>query len=383
MELIKKISLLLVFITLLEICFTSCKGVRVAQPICAGSSIVMYGDSKSTYKIKGTSLKSKDGEFIFDDYFVDENGTPYQITKGGKVVSTVKLSKKSEKYNPEVFEFNLDEYSEPGITITGDMNYVRIYSTDSSKVHDITIIVDYDRTSCCDVVFENVNIQTSEYISVLTNYSTYGLNIEFKGNNYFKSGTLENLEKYYEALTAYHYVNGVYQAVSPLSYGGWYFETKAVLVYLDTIKGKGTPYDNFNSASKEMTAMIKQGLQGLDTLLNNQKGLDGYDGMPTFNSIGSIYMYGSGSATIIGGDGTDGTNAYSGIIGSNNAIGGNGGDAGFAVVADVFIHHMEGNLSLRSGATGIGGKGSGPNAQNGSNGKVGFAYKSTYNYFFR
>ena len=356
----KRIIAIGVVLALCLCLLTSCYPTkRVVQPISAGSSVLMYGAMNETYKIKELDLVSENGAFFFEDYYVSDQGRSYEITKGSKVVASVCLASKSETYNQQVYEFNLDTYKEFGITITSEMDYVRIVSSSPDIVHDLVIIVDYERTKPCDIEFVNVNIQTSQYISVLTNYSLQPMNLKFTGENYFKAGMLTNVEEYYNALKQSEVGTALVQAATPLAYSGKYFQKRAIKVYLNTLIGNGTFEENFFSTTKDLVDIIDKGLTGLDTLLNNRKGEDGFDGMATVVSFAPVYLYGEGKVTIIGGNGTNGEDARAGFVGSNDVSGGKGGDAGLAITAKVLVEYVGGGAFFSAGHAGSGGEGAG------------------------
>lgn len=140
--------------------------------------------------------------------------------------------------------------------------------------------------------------------------------------------------------------------------------------------------ENFLAATKEMTSILQAGLNGLESLVNNQNGADGFDGMHAISSLGPIYLYGDGSVKIVGGNGVDGADARHGLVGSNAAKGGKGGDAGCAIVADLLIENVGGGAVLRSGTPGKGGAGAGESGSNGSRGSSD-NYRCTFYYFKR
>jgi hypothetical protein len=382
--LVKIIALILVACSLP---LTACsKPKRVAKVHSAGSSVWVYGIEEKQFKIKDLKAETNDGLFYLEDYYVSEEGELYEITnKRGKTVASVLLAKKSETYNPTVYEFNLDEHTEKGIVITGEMDYVKIYSNDPSTPHDITILVDYERTKPCDIEFSNVNIQTTNYVSVLQNLSSYDLNIKLEGSNYFKSGDLPDLiDEYYVALHALDLSqDALHVALTTLAFAGLYYEARSVQVYLDTIRGKGTAEENFFSATKDMTTLVKFGLDSFESFVSNKKVENGFDGMSTFSSIGGIYFYGSGSATILGGNGTDGIDARPGVIGVNSVKGGDGGDGGSAIVANVLITNPGVSLTMISGAPGEGGDGAGHTPQKGLKGDGSKTYQTNFTHLGR
>lgn len=376
--LMRLISLLIILCVLpIVSCSQKGKEKRVVKALSAGSSVWMVGDANKTYEIKALGEKTETGVFYFTDYYVSESGTSYEILDNrGKAVSTIKLAKKSETYNPQVYEFNLDAYTEHGITITADMDYVKIFSSDPSIAHDLVIIIDFERTKPCDIEFTNVNIQTTETCSVLYNYSQYDLNLKFEGENYFKVGKTTGFEEYYEALNAYEKADAAYAvSVNALAFVGYYFYGKAAEAHVNTIKdvvnewkqkvGTTEAWDldisteHFVSATEDMLQVISSGLDGVETLIRNQNGADGIDGATAFMSFGSLYLYGSGDVTIIGGDGIDGIDAHKGLIDANNTKGGNGGDGGSAIVANIFIENISGTFQVQSGTPGQGGNGAG------------------------
>ena len=378
--LMKLIALLMVFCVFPIV---SCaREKRIVKPLSAGSSVWMVGEANKIYKIKELGEKTETGVFFFTDYYVSESGTPYEILNNrGKVVSSIKLSKKSEMYNQQVYEFNLDEYSECGITITGEMDYVKIFSSDPNIAHDLVIIIDFERTKPCDIEFTNVNIQTTETCSVLYNYSEYDLNLKFEGENYFRAGKTEGFEAYYEALNAYEKADATLGvALNVLAYTGYYFETEALEAYWNTIKGSGTVEENFTAATDEMLSVIKYGLDGLETLVRNQDGVDGFDGAHTFMSLGAVYLYGSGDVTIVGGDGINGLDASKGLINANNTSGGNGGDAGAAIAAKICIENISGTFKVYTGNPGQGGNGAGYAPIKGSRGTTPEEILSSFSY---
>lgn len=386
----KSNSFIKIIALILVVCFlpiTACsKPKRIAKVHSAGSSIWVYGIEEKQLKIKDLNAETNDGVFHLEDYYASEEGELYEITnKRGRTVASVQLAKKSETYNPTLYEFNIDEHTEKGIIITGEMDYVKIYSNDPSTPHDITILVDYARTKPCDIEFSNVNIQTTNYTSVLQNLSKYDLNIKLEGDNYFKSGDLpELIDEYYEALHALDLSqDALHVALTTLAFVGLYYEARSVQAYLDTIRGHGTAEENFFSATKDMTTLVKFGLDSFESFMNNKKGEDGFDGMATFSSIGSIYLYGSGNATIHGGNGTKGIDARPGFVGANNVKGGDGGDGGSAVVANILITSSNINLTMIAGAPGEGGEGAGYNPKKGLKGDGSKIYQTNFTHLGR
>lgn len=353
---------------------------RVVRVFTAGSSICISGEDNKTYEIKKIGAKTTTGVLNFNDYYVSENGTPFEITnKKGQVVSTVYLAKKSETYNPQIYEFNLDEYEGCGIIITSEMDYVRIYSGDPTVPHNITIIVDYERTKPCDIEFENVYIDTAEYVSVFRNFSQCDVNIKLEGNNRFVAGEFVGLDEYYEAIHDKKYDEaGDLVIGTTLAFAYYYFEISAANAYIDTIKGNGTFSENFTSSTEHMVSVLKESIDGFGTLINNQPGQDGYEGMPAFVSLGNMYFYGNGTTTIVGGNGCDGTDAYEKGFGANSVKGGDGGDGGSAVVSETLIVDPSTNLVLVAGRPGEGGEGAGYEPQKGFKGSGTNNYKADF-----
>lgn len=365
--LVRLVCLCLVCLTLL----TSCgRKVRVVKILTAGSSAFSYTRTGETYKIKELKLESNDGVFDLGDYYVSEYGKQYNITnKSGKVVSKINLAKKSETYNPEVYEFNVDTLEVPGIIITSDMDYVVIYSEDGAA-RDITVIVDHGRTKPCDIEFRNVNIQTSDYVSPISNFSDQAVNIKMTGENYFKAGNFNNFEEYYESIQAsqdlFDKTSG---NITALAFYGYYFEVRAINVYFMSLTGKGDFVEEYKSVVRDSVTLIDTFLKSADNLLNNQAGQDGYDGVPAISSLGPVYIYGSGNATLIGGNGTNGLDANTGLLGHNSVKGGDGGNGGCAILGETVVLNLDGDISMTAGSYGFGGKGAGNNPQNGTNGK--------------
>ena len=383
--LIRLISLLMV-LCVLPIASCSKNEKRIVKALSAGSSVWLVGDANKTYEIKALGEKTETGVFYFTDYYVSESGTLYEILDNrGKAVSTIKLAKKSETYNPQVYEFNLDAYTEHGITITAEMDYVKIFSSDPSIAHDLVIIIDFERTKPCDIEFTNVNIQTTETCSVLYNYSQYDLNLKFEGENYFKAGTSNSNEAYYYIISqaAKHGSAVIGLELTTLAYAGYYFEARAVGAYLDTVwdafTGKGLSTKHLVEATDEMITVLDVGIDSLETLIRNQDGADGIDGADAFVSLGSVYFYGGGSVTIVGGDGLNGHKASKGI-GGNNVKGGDGGDAGAAIVANVFVENIGGTFEIYTGSPGVGGEGAGYSPIKGEKGTTPEEVLSSFSY---
>ena len=366
--LIKLVCLCLICMTL----FTSCgKKVRVVKFLTAGSSAFAYTNTGETYKIKELNLESQNGVFHFEDYYVSEDGQQYNVTnKKGKVVSKINLAKKSETYNPQVYEFNIDTLELPGINITTDMNYVVIYSDDNSKSHDITVIIDPHRTTPCDIEFKNVNIQTSDYVSPVSNFSDQAVNIKMTGENYFKAGSFNNFEEYYASIqNSQDLFDKTSGNITALAFYGYYFEVRAINVYFMSLTGKGDFVEEYKSVVRDSVTLIDTFLSSADNLLNNQAGQDGYDGAAAISSLGPVYIYGSGNATLIGGNGTNGLDADTGVLGHNSVKGGDGGNGGCAILGEIVVENMSGSISMAAGSHGFGGNGAGNNPKKGADGK--------------
>ena len=365
--LIKLVCLFLICMTL----FTSCgKKVRVVKFLTAGSSAFAYTNTGETYKIKELNLESQNGVFHFEDYYVSEDGQQYNITnKSGKMVSKINLAKKSENYNPEVYEFNIDTLEVPGIIITSDMDYVVIYSEDGAS-RDITVIVDHGRTKPCDIEFRNVNIETSDYVSPVSNFSDQAVNIKMTGENYFKAGNFNNFEEYFASIQASKDLfDNTSGNITALAFYGYYFEVRAINVYFMSLTGKGDFVEEYKSVVRDSVTLIDTFLSSADNLLNNQAGQDGYDGAAAISSLGPVYIYGSGNATLIGGNGTNGLDANTGVLGHNSVKGGDGGNGGCAILGEIVVENISGSISMTAGAHGFGGNGAGNNPKRGADGK--------------
>ena len=133
-------------------------GFEEFQVYSCGSGFYFNRSAAITYKIKELGITSEENYFILDDYFVsNEYGTEYKIKGNIFNVGSVYLAKKSEYYNPEIYRFNLDTYDSEILTITPEMSYVEIYSSDPNKEHTLMVNVE-KRDFPVDITLENVNI---------------------------------------------------------------------------------------------------------------------------------------------------------------------------------------------------------------------------------
>lgn len=328
---------------------------RVVSVPCAGSSAFVSSSDGAPYKIKELNIVSENNLFTFDDYVGDKNGTEYTVVNSrNDKIGVIKLSKKSEIYNPEIFEFNLDTYGFKTLIITEEMNYVNIYSSDPSVAKELFIMVQY-RTEPLDITFNNVNIYTVNSMPVLFNPFDVDINIICKGTNTIQSGgILMSIEQYneYLNLNKQQIENGFLLVLAPeivWCYGMY----QALDVYTnDSLSGF---IQTFKTKLDEMLSFVETYWSYVENAVYGEKGADGFDGISTIQAFNVNFM-GDGNLTLVGGNGGNGLDASLSLMGSR---GGDGGDAGPAIYCKTSINVMNSaNYKILSGSPGIGGKGS-------------------------
>lgn len=372
------ISLISVFAILL-LCLTSCFGGgiendRQTRVISAGSAFAVIGAGVDGLTVEGLEgVAVSDNLFYSEDYVVDgQNGTEYNICLKGKSVGTVKLSRKDS--SATLYEFNLATLTEAAIIITADMDRVRIYSDDPTREYNVTVFIDPERDSALDLTLCNVNISTTDASCAIANYSVKDVNIILEGVNTLRSGDALSLQEYQNLLRLVENAEAAYDTIYPFVCATKRFKKMAVGVYVKSALGMGSFEENFNKTTSEMVEILDKGLQGLETLLNNQAGLKGLDGTSTVTSLGSVHISGAGSLTVYGGNAANGNYASHGFVGANSVKGGDGGNAGHAVMAKNILITATGRVSLVPGKSGIGGEGAGYSPIKGNAGKLSNGY---------
>ena len=377
----KRIISLISLLAILALCLTSCFGGgieddRQTRVISAGSAFALVGAGFDDLTIEGIeSVSVSNNLFYSEDYVVDnENGTEYNLCRKGKTVATVRLSRKDGVYDSTLYEFNLATLTEAAVIITADMDRVRIYSDDPTREYNVTVFIDPERDSTLDLTLCNVNISTSDASCAIANYSVKDLNIILEGENTLRSGNALSLQEYQDLLRFVENAEAAYDTIYPFVCATKRFKQMAVGVYVKSALGMGSFEENFNKTTAEMVEILDKGLQGLETLLNNQAGMKGLDGTSTITSLGSVHISGSGSLTVYGGNAANGNDASHGFVGANSVKGGDGGNAGHAIMAKNILITAEGAVNLLPGKNGKGGNGAGYSPIDGNAGKLSNGY---------
>lgn len=359
----------LILALLLIVCtIPSCSFEPVTIRSC-GSGFYFDGDSGKTYKIKELNVTSQNNYFYLDDYFCSKSlGKEYKIKSGLSTVGSVYLAKKSDHYNKELFEFNVDALNSNILSITPDMNYVRVYSTEAGNSHELYIRIE-ERTLPLDLTLENVNIYTSEPIPVIYSGSACDINLILEGTNTLIAGN----QKYTEQSFSQAVKDG---ALSQM-------EIRSIDDFRETIRTSSgfLGIDTAVFADSAIAAKDQSVLDGILKWEAGENGSRGLNGKPAIISRGGISIRGTGTLNAKGGDGYNGANANNSLFGT--ADGGKGGKGGSGVLCAGLLIMNGGKTVLQGGEGGKGGEPVGglfgmTSGSKGADGKDGGASTVTY-----
>ncbi len=333
-----------------------------------------------SYEIKELGVKSDENYFYLEDYFVSEElGTEYDIKGNIFKVGSVYLAKKSDYYNPEVFEFDLDTYDSDVIVITPEMSYVEIYSSNPNVTRVLSISVE-QRSLPVDITFKNVNIMSEEAIPVLFSAALTDINIKLIGKNTIKAGTTNYTVKG----LADKIIDGIFSFVEQ----NFYESIKCVYDEMKFIDDTADGNHNLlRVASHYMMEVenlydifVVNTIDAAISILGGSTGIEGAKGASAFWVPCGMSISGTGTLSITGGDGGDGGDASESLLGT--ADGGDGGEGGAAISCATVVV-CRGTKVLASG--GMGGTGGEPSktgfglfdgsfGKNGAQGKSGKGY---------
>ena len=329
-------------------------GFEEFQVYSCGSGFYFNRSAAITYKIKELGITSEENYFILDDYFVsNEYGTEYKIKGNIFNVGSVYLAKKSEYYNPEIYRFNLDTYNSEILTITPEMSYVEIYSSDPNKEHTLMVNVE-KRDFPVDITLENVNIVSGGAVPVLFCSSITDINIILKGQNTLRAGK--------NSYTLQEFIEKVQSGALSFVEQQFYEDVKHVydeLKFLQsTIDGNETFGDvSWHYAEQIFDAQLSFMENAFDAVVGVVTGVSGDQGATGATCVlvpMGISFNGNGTVTIIGGEGAKGGNASNSLIGK--ASGGKGGNGGVALSCNNIIISADTTVEANGGKGGYGGE---------------------------
>lgn len=357
----KKMSILILII--LGVLITGCRTIKKMIPIRGvGSTIYIGGYENKPYKIEDLNVSSRDGYFLLEDYVVSNEGKPFNILDSkGKYIGCINLIKKNTIYSENHLNINLSNYNYDVIKVEPNVNIVYIVGQPNMSTREIFICID-PRETPLDIYLENVNITTNYTMPVIYNCSGADMNIICKGTNYITAGStvppLKLLDYFNTVKDVYTVATAPFEVYSIAE--GWVDEAiKSGII--SGLSGDGIIsgfYDSMYGSMEESLELTKQWYNSLMNVTMGSNGVKGMDGTPAIKSLGGVSFYGDGNLVITGGNGTNGTDAKSGILGSilYDRPGGTGGKGGAAVMAYAVINMSNGNCRLVGGEGGSGGK---------------------------
>lgn len=368
------IATIILLVTVLPIC--SCSKEELEIYSCGNAFYI--NQPNKTYTIKELGVTSNGNAFFVDGYFCSEElGDPYAIKDGWFNVGTVYLAKKSSFYDSTVHEFNLDNYNEPVINITEDMDYVRIYSSDENNKHCLYINIE-PRELPLDLVLENVQIYTDYGIPVIFSQTYQDINLILKGKNKLSAGVSYNFT--YKSFQ--ERVNDEISVMEEKFYNEYESAKDAINNFPDGVMSEGIVDHTYghliNSADKALDA-FENVLQGTIDMVAGVDGVKGFDGIACIVHAGGISVNGTGSLSVYGGDGSTGEDAASSLLGT--ADGGPGGNGAPALCCARYLSLDPVQVQLHGGEGGEGGDPSeggfgifGSSGDKGSKGRKGVDY---------
>ena len=333
-----------------------------------------------SYEIKELGVESDENYFYLEDYFVSEElGTEYDIKGNIFKVGSVYLAKKSDYYNPEVFEFDLDTYDSNVIVITPEMSYVEIYSNNPNVTHSLSISIE-QRSLPVDITFKDVNIMSEDAIPVLFSAALTDINIKLVGKNTIKAGaTSYTVKGLAEKIT-----DGIFSFVEQ----NFYESIKCVYDEMkfidDAVDGNHNLLRIASHYAMEVESLydvfVVNTIDAAISLLGGSTGIEGAKGASAFMVPCGMSIGGTGTLSITGGDGGNGGSASESLLGT--ADGGNGGEGGAAISCATIVVSQGTKVLANGGKGGMGGEPSKSGfglfndslGQTGAQGKVGEGY---------
>ena len=360
--------------------FSSCFPEKFTVHSC-GSGFYVNRDNSKTYTIKELGATSSGNYFYLQDYFYSkEFGTKYTLKKGLFGKEDIYLARKSDHYNSQVYNFDLDVFTEPVLTISEEMCYVNIYATDPDAKREIYIQIE-ERSLPVDITFENVSLYSSEPTPVIFSKSLNDINIIIKGINTIKAAdhsyTKESFSQYLTKGIS-STLSTFYKDVSEL-YG-------SMNISQEELQNKGLAdfiTSDLNSIAGTAADYFAGFLEGTMNLLGGKDGAEGLDGIPAIMHAGGISISGPGTISIKGGNGARGADSQNSLVGLSD--GGRGGNGGNAISCGKYMSTGGTSVTLQGGTGGEGGNPSkgllgaiGSSGKKGASGYAGMPLKVTY-----
>ncbi|MBR2377493.1 MAG: hypothetical protein IKA85_07000 [Clostridia bacterium] len=337
---------------------TLAKGWTKFEVTTSASGFSINRSSNWSYSIDELGIKQKSNNFYLEDYFVSEElGEEYTIKGRFFPMGKVKLAKKSEHYNQQEYNFNLIEYHNRVITITENMNYVRIYSNSGSTV--CTYIRIEKRSTPVDIILENANILSAPGVPAICSVGICDVNIIARGNCSLQAGrqtfTVEDLKKMVKTNITDPLIRSHYEDLTYV-----YNEIQ----YWNNGKDKtfGEIYEHYGLQLANSLLSFTEGafnfvVGGASMIIGGRKGDDGAAGSDTIIILGGLSVKCEGNLRVEGGRGGNGLNASNSLAGT--ADGGDGGNGGDGICCLSFITadtYGEDVLTIEGGAGGNGGE---------------------------
>ena len=325
--------------------FASCTALDIDIYGC-GSGLYLGGSDDYKYYIRALDATSDGACFVLEDYFYSEElGEKYEVHDEFFKVGETYLAKKSDYYDPQVYDINIDTYGSSCLTISSNMDYVHIYS-ESGEQKAIYIEVE-PRDIPLDITFENVNICTPTDVPVVFSKTYQDINIKAVGRNTLQAGCVEDRH----LTTLDKLKNGLYEMEHRFA-----CSLSETLDLLADIPDSVMSGDITDIIRRQVSASRKAIFTAADDYYNfivGKPGEDGVKGVTGFVHLGGVCLYGDGILTIVGGRGTKGGDASSSLGGASN--GGNGGRGGTGISCARLITTDEERLSACGGSGGKGG----------------------------
>lgn len=349
----KAVSLLMILAILcLALPLSSCYNEELEIYTC-GNGFYMNRPNNKTYKIKELDISSQGNAFITEGYFCSEElGKPYTIKSGWSTVGTVYLAKKSEYYDSTVYDFDLDEYDDVQINITGDMDYVRIHSSDWRTKHLVYINIE-PRDIPLDLTLENAQIYTDYGIPVIFSQTYQDINLILKGENILSAGVSYNFTSY----TFQQRAEKNLSKMEEVFYAEYEEAKKAILNYPDGAMQDGIvnhTYGQLINTADKAVDLFESVLQDGVNILGGVDGVKGFNGIACIIHSGGISINGTGILDVHGGNGSTGQDADSSLFGM--ADGGPGGNGAPALCCGKYLAINDTQVRFFGGSGGVGGQ---------------------------